>query len=361
MHIMRTVIAAVAFVVSGACAHAPASPAVPPPSPTMAAPTPAPPKPAALTEETLKKLSHDTIDAFDRGDVAALGAALSPAFVHFEGGDKPTTRDKELASMAKRKPGAPHIGSRTWDQEHVLVFPDHAVFIGLASEKMAGNDVHGGYLYKGWYTLSWRPEGDAWKLALWTWRRGGTAEERDMWNETFRNNVGFNKEPNRLLVETVKGKKPGAALDVAMGQGRNALYLASQGWKTTGVDFSDEGIRMARATAEEKKLKLDAINIDIDKFDFGTNKWDLVTLIYAGDDPKEVEKIKASLKRGGMFVCEFFHDDENKPDVHNGWKTGELRKLFENGYEILRDDVVEDVPDWARDRATLVRFVARKL
>jgi 2-polyprenyl-3-methyl-5-hydroxy-6-metoxy-1,4-benzoquinol methylase len=61
----------------------------------------------------------------------------------------------------------------------------------------------------------------------------------------FHNDVGFEKQPNRLLVDAVAKRKPGRALDVAMGQGRNALYLASRGWKVTGVNFSDEGVRAA--------------------------------------------------------------------------------------------------------------------
>jgi methylase of polypeptide subunit release factors len=53
--------------------------------------------------------------------------------------------------------------------------------------------------------------------------------------------------PTALLVDTVKGKKPGVALDVGMGQGRNAVYLASQGWDVTGMDISQAGLDAARA------------------------------------------------------------------------------------------------------------------
>ena len=145
-----------------------------------------------------------------------------------------------------------------------------------------------------------------------------------------------------------------------MGQGRNALYLASRGWKVTGVDFSDEAIRIARATAAKKKLPLDAVNADVSTYDFGTAKWDLVTMIYASDDPAWIQKIKPSLKRGGLFVLEYFHDND-KPGVLDGsFARGELARLFGDGFEIVRDDIVYDVPDWVLDHASLVRFVARK-
>lgn len=326
---------AVVPVLMAACAHAPAIP----------------PQPATITD-----LSHSTIEAFDRGDATALAAALDTSFVRFEGGE-PAVRDKVLDKLAKRRPDAPHIGSRTWSHEHVYVHPDTAVYIGEATERLAGNDVHGGHNYDGYYTLSWRRVGADWKLALWTWRPAGTTAERDNWNEIFRNSIGFNHEPNRLLVETVKGTTPGTALDVAMGQGRNALYLASQGWKVTGVDYSDEGLRLANKAAAETKLELQTENADLTKYDFGIAKWDLVTMIYAGADVAWIDEIKRALKPGGLFIVEYFHKSQENLD---GFDTGQLAKLFADGYDIVRDEVVDDVPDWAMDKATLVRFVARK-
>jgi len=352
-------VAVAVSVLALACTHPPA-PSVrapgPPPSPDVSAAVPAPRTPP--TEAEILQRSHDVIDAFDRGDVPTVAAALGADFVHFEGGE-PTERAAELDQMAKRKPEAPHIATRAWSHEHVYAHPDSAVFIGEAAEHMAGNDSHGGFNYDGWYTLAWRRDGNDWKLSLWTWRKGGSAAERDTWNEIFRNSIGFNHEPNRLLVETVKGKKPGKALDVAMGQGRNAIYLASQGWKVTGVDFSDEGLRLAQATAAARKLRLDVVNADVKGYDFGTAKWDLVTMIYAGDDVTWIDKIKPSLKRGGLFIVEYFHKDVGLGQK-DGFATGQLAALFADGFEIVRDDVVEDAPDWAVDKSTLVRFVARK-
>lgn len=142
-----------------------------------------------------------------------------------------------------------------------------------------------------------------------------------------------------------------------MGQGRNALYLASQGWQVTGVDISDEGLRIAREQAVKRNLTLETINADIDDWDFGVDRFDLVTLLYVGDHAKWIDKIKASLRSGGLFVVEGWA--KVSPDSDVGFAEGKLAKLFE-GYEILRDETVEDVPDWAWDKGKLVRFVARK-
>ena len=325
---------------------------------TAAAPAQAAaPKPPS--EDEIKRLSHELLDSYDRGEVAAVEPRLAPELLHFEGGHG-MSRDEELEQLRKRKPGGgAQIASRAWEEERVRVHEDSAVFTGKATERQGGNDAKGGYKYVGWYVLEWVRHGDAWQLRLWTWQRGGEQSLRDNWNEIFRNGLGFARAPNRLLVETVKGRKPGAALDVAMGQGRNALHLAAAGWKVTGIDISDEGLRIAREEAARRKLALEALNVNIDEYDFGKNRWDLVTMIYATEKVAWIEKIKPALRPGGLFVVEYFANDPSGGES-GGFAPGQLAKLFATGFEILRDEVVEDAPDWAVDRAKLVRFVARK-
>src|SRR5687767_2540931 len=60
--------------------------------------------------------------------------------------------------------------------------------------------------------------------------------EAELYDGVYATAPTFNIEPNKLLADAVKGRKPGKALDVAMGQGRNSVYLASQGWSVTGFD-----------------------------------------------------------------------------------------------------------------------------
>src|SRR5262249_31981690 len=68
----------------------------------------------------------------------------------------------------------------------------------------------------------------------------------------------FSAGPNAFMVRTISGRKPGRALDVAMGQGRNALWLASQGWAVTGFDISlsESKSRGRRPKNEDCSLKL---------------------------------------------------------------------------------------------------------
>ena len=65
----------------------------------------------------------------------------------------------------------------------------------------------------------------------------GRALEIERWNVILTAPTPrFNTAPNDFLVEIAKTRKPGRALDVGMGQGRNAIYLAQQGWTVTGFD-----------------------------------------------------------------------------------------------------------------------------
>ena len=81
---------------------------------------------------------------------------------------------------------------------------------------------------------------------------------REQYNGTYANSGEqntFNHEPNAFLVEMLRTWKPGRALDVGMGQGRNAIWLAKQGWNVTGFDLSDAGVKLAQEKASERGRK----------------------------------------------------------------------------------------------------------
>jgi 2-polyprenyl-3-methyl-5-hydroxy-6-metoxy-1,4-benzoquinol methylase len=74
------------------------------------------------------------------------------------------------------------------------------------------------------------------------------AERGDWWPLLFdivyaSDRPSFSENPSALLVEAVEGRAPGRTLDVAMGQGRNTLFLAQRGWSVTGFDVSEQGLR----------------------------------------------------------------------------------------------------------------------
>ena len=59
------------------------------------------------------------------------------------------------------------------------------------------------------------------------------------------------------------GLTPGRALDVACGEGRNAVWLAEQGWQATGVDFSDVALDKARGLAEARGVEVEWVQADV--------------------------------------------------------------------------------------------------
>ncbi|MBV8817980.1 MAG: methyltransferase domain-containing protein, partial [Acidobacteriaceae bacterium] len=81
--------------------------------------------------------------------------------------------------------------------------------------------------------------------------------EAERWNRILTaEEPTFNIKANGFLVEMVKGRKPGLALDVGMGQGRNAIWLAQNGWTVTGFDPADKAVALANQTAERLGVHL---------------------------------------------------------------------------------------------------------
>ncbi|MGC2662240.1 MAG: class I SAM-dependent methyltransferase [Bryobacteraceae bacterium] len=105
----------------------------------------------------------------------------------------------------------------------------------------------------------------------------------------------FNQGPNGFLMECIKNRKPGRALDVGMGNGRNSIALAQAGWQVTGFDIASLGVAHARSKAAQLGLQLTASVQSDQDFNFGTNQWDLVVLTY--QPFREIlNRVKASLK-----------------------------------------------------------------
>jgi SAM-dependent methyltransferase len=87
-------------------------------------------------------------------------------------------------------------------------------------------------------------------------------------------------EPNRFLVAEVNGLAPGRALDLACGEGRNAVWLATQGWEVTGVDFSRAGLDKARHLAQQHQVPVEWILADVTTHQPPPPGFDLVAILY---------------------------------------------------------------------------------
>ncbi len=87
-------------------------------------------------------------------------------------------------------------------------------------------------------------------------------------------------EPNRFLPEQAAGLRVGRALDLACGEGRNAVWLAEQGWETTGVDFSEVGLDKGRRLAAERQVEVDWVRADATTWQPPADGYDLVVVFY---------------------------------------------------------------------------------
>lgn len=87
-------------------------------------------------------------------------------------------------------------------------------------------------------------------------------------------------EPNQFLPIEVDGLTPGRALDLACGEGRNAVWLATKGWEVTGVDFSDVGVSKAGALAAANGVEGTWIVADATSWVPPADGFDLVIVFY---------------------------------------------------------------------------------
>ncbi len=200
--------------------------------------------------------------------------------------------------------------------------------------------------------------------------------EREDWVEIYFDRVfakplsgdpardGFNSAPSTFLIGVTKKLKPGKALDVGMGQGRNAVYLAQQGWDVTGFDISQKALDAAHLNAEKADVHIKTIKSSYDKFDFGVEKWDLIVLIFAWapvSDPDFVTRLHTSLRSGGKIIFEHFIDDPEHPYARpiRALQPGKLRTFF-GDFRIERYEEEEGIGDYGGPGSQLVRMVAQK-
>lgn len=191
-----------------------------------------------------------------------------------------------------------------------------------------------------------------------------TAEMGRSWDDSYRGAPGFNPEPNGFLIDVVKALTPGTALDVGMGQGRNAVYLAKLGWTVTGFDVSQVGIEQAQHSAKAAGVRITALQQSSREFDWGTEKWDLVVLTYFPGLRASVPKILQGLRPGGHVIVEAYQADAaltppGAPGPGVTFGDNELLTVFSALRTLRYEDLVARA-DWGMRDTRVVRLLARK-
>jgi SAM-dependent methyltransferase len=126
---------------------------------------------------------------------------------------------------------------------------------------------------------------------------------------------------NRFLVAEAAGLPPGRALDLACGEGRNAIWLGERGWQVTGVDFSSVAIEKARQVAERRGVGGDWVVADLLAYEPEPHGYDLVICFYlqlVADELRRVlARAAAAVAPGGTFLL-VAHDARNLTEGHGG-------------------------------------------
>jgi SAM-dependent methyltransferase len=172
------------------------------------------------------------------------------------------------------------------------------------------------------------------------------------------------REANLFLVREFESRAPGGrVLDLACGEGRNAVWLASRGWRVTGVDFSGVALGRARKLAARRGVHVDWIRADVTRFAPRPDSFQRVAILYlqlpGADRRRALERAAAAMAQGGeLFMVG--HALRNLTEGTGGpqdpavlWEAEEIQRelsalgLAVDRAETLRRPVEE--PEGARD------------
>jgi SAM-dependent methyltransferase len=159
------------------------------------------------------------------------------------------------------------------------------------------------------------------------------------WEERYRSRErpaeDFATAPVPLLARTAAKLPPGRALDLACGTGRNALWLARQGWSVTAVDGAPTAVEILRRRAHEQGLAVDAKVADLERGEFHIepSAWDLICICYYLQRGL-FESAKRGLAPAGVLLAIVHIAAPGEQPTNHRLGPGELAEYF-RGWEIL--------------------------
>ncbi|MCP5057900.1 MAG: class I SAM-dependent methyltransferase [bacterium] len=121
--------------------------------------------------------------------------------------------------------------------------------------------------------------------------------KRDAWNERYRSaDLVWGTEPNRFVAEALSRPEPaGRALDLACGEGRNAIWLAKQGWEMSAIDYSDVAVERGRQLATAEGVDVDWACKDATSAQLPSDAFDLVIVSYLQVPREDMQAVLAQV------------------------------------------------------------------
>lgn len=146
--------------------------------------------------------------------------------------------------------------------------------------------------------------------------------EREHWNRRWASRKFLSWcEPSLAVVEEVEGLRPGSALDLGCGEGRNAVWLAQRGWQVTAVDFSGIALARARHLASSRSASVEWLLADLRTYEPPAAAFDLVLYLYvhlpAPGRRLVLRRAAAALAPGGALLV-LGHDVANLTAGYGG-------------------------------------------
>jgi tRNA G46 methylase TrmB len=172
----------------------------------------------------------------------------------------------------------------------------------------------------------------------------GKPRDKGRWDSKYdKETYIFGRTPVAFLKDNVHLLPKGKVLDLAMGEGRNGVFLATQGFDVEGWDISEVGLQKAHKLAEEHGVQIKTRVVDLEAVQFEKNSYDVVLIMYYMQRDL-FHKIMAALKPGGMAMIETYNTDYLKYASFNRKYLLEPNELLEHfkDYKIIRYQAFDD-------------------
>ena len=133
---------------------------------------------------------------------------------------------------------------------------------------------------------------------------------QETWDEKYTAACDPAGKPSSFLEENMHRLPRGNALDLAMGSGRNALFLATQGYAVDALDYSEVAVNTVRSFAQKKSLPVHVTQTDLTHYHIPENTYDVIINFYFLERAL-APRITKGLKKGGMLLFETYTTEQS--------------------------------------------------